>query len=125
MGNKMLRLCGALLGLASYPLNALADYQLNLQLPQTALGREIYDLHTIITLICVVIFIGVFGFMFYAVFKHRKSVGHKAAQFHENTAVEVAWTLIPCVILIVMAVPATNRLIEMHDTSQPDITIKA
>ena len=125
MGNKMLRLCGALLGLASYPLNALADYQLNLQLPQTALGREIYDLHTIITLICVVIFIGVFGFMFYAVFKHRKSVGHKAAQFHENTAVEVAWTLIPCVILIVMAVPATHRLIEMHDTSQPDLTIKA
>ena len=125
MGKKMLRLWGAWLSLAWFPVAALADYQLNLPLPETALGREIYDLHTIITLICVVIFVGVFGFMFYAVFKHRKSVGHKAAQFHENTAVEVAWTLIPCVILVVMAVPATNRLIEMHDTSQPDITIKA
>jgi len=125
MGKKMLRLWGAWLSLAWFPVTALADYQLNLPLPETALGREIYDLHTFITVICVVIFIGVFGFMFYAVFKHRKSVGHKAAQFHENTAVEVAWTLIPCVILVAMAVPATNRLIEMHDTSQPDITIKA
>ncbi|MCE2999985.1 MAG: cytochrome c oxidase subunit II [Betaproteobacteria bacterium] len=84
-----------------------------------------YDLHTIITVICFVIFVGVFAFMFYAVFKHRKSVGHKAAQFHENTAVEVAWTLIPFVILIAMAVPATGTLIAMRDTSEPDLTIKA
>jgi cytochrome c oxidase subunit 2 len=59
------------------------------------------------------------------VFKHRKSVGHKAAQFHENTAVEVAWTLIPFVILIAMAVPATGTLITMRDTSEADLTIKA
>jgi len=99
-------------------------YQLNLQTPQTLLGGKIYDLHTIITVICFVIFVGVFAFMFYAVFKHRKSVGHKAAQFHENTAVEVAWTLIPFVILIAMAVPATGTLIAMRDTSEPDLTIK-
>jgi cytochrome c oxidase subunit 2 len=104
---------------------AWADYKLNLQTPHTLLGEKIYDLHSIITAICFVIFIGVFGFMFYAVFKHRKSVGHKAAQFHENTAVEVAWTLIPFVILIAMAVPATGTLITMRDTSEADLTIKA
>ncbi len=104
---------------------AWAEYKLNLQTPHTLLGEKIYSLHTIITIICFVIFIGVFGFMFYSVFKHRKSVGHKAAQFHENTAVEVAWTLIPFVILIALAVPATGTLIAMRDTSEPDITIKA
>jgi len=104
---------------------ASAEYKLNLQTPQTLLGEKIYSLHTIVTIICFVIFIGVFGFMFYSVFKHRKSVGHKAAQFHENTAVEVAWTLIPFVILIALAVPATGTLIAMRDTSEPDITIKA
>jgi cytochrome c oxidase subunit 2 len=104
---------------------AWAEYKLNLQTPQTLLGEKIYNLHTIITIICFIIFVGVFGFMFYSVFKHRKSVGHKAAQFHENTAVEVAWTLIPFVILIALAVPATGTLIAMRDTSEPDITIKA
>jgi cytochrome c oxidase subunit 2 len=104
---------------------AWADYKLNLQTPHTLLGEKIYDLHTVITAICFVIFVGVFGFMFYSVFKHRKSVGHKAAQFHENTAVEVAWTLIPFVILIAMAVPATGTLITMRDTSEADLTIKA
>jgi cytochrome c oxidase subunit 2 len=104
---------------------AWAEYKLNLQIPQTLLGEKIYNLHTIITIICFIIFVGVFGFMFYSVFKHRKSVGHKAAQFHENTAVEVAWTLIPFVILIALAVPATGTLIAMRDTSEPDITIKA
>ena len=104
---------------------AWAEYKLNLQTPQTVLGEKIYDLHTIITIISFIIFVGVFGFMFYSVFKHRKSVGHKAAQFHENTAVEVAWTLIPFVILIALAVPATGTLISMRDTSEPDITIKA
>lgn len=110
---------------ATWANSQLNHYQLNLQTPHTLLGEKIYDLHTIITIICFVIFVGVFGFMFYAVFKHRKSVGHKAAQFHENTAVEVAWTLIPFLILIALAVPATGTLIAMRDTSEPDITIKA
>lgn len=104
---------------------AWAEYKLNLQTPHTLLGEKIYDLHTIVTIICVIIFVGVFGFMFYAVFHHRKSVGHKAAQFHENTAVEVAWTLIPFVILIALAIPATGTLITMRDTTEADITIKA
>ena len=125
MGNKGLKKWVAAVLLWFWTLAAWAEYKLNLQTPQTQLGKDIYDLHTIITVICFIIFIGVFGFMFYAVFKHRKSVGHKAAQFHENTAVEVAWTLIPAVILIAMAVPATSTLIAMRDTTEPDLTIKA
>ena len=123
MGDRMVKCLGALL-LAWYPGAALAEYKLNLQTPATALGDRIYDLHTIITVICVVIFIGVFGAMFYAVFKHRKSVGHQAAHFHENTVVEVLWTLVPCAILIAMAIPATTALVDMRDTSQPELTVK-
>jgi len=73
----------------------------------------------------VVIFVAVFGAMFYSIFKHRKSVGHKAAHFHENTTVEVIWTIIPFVILLGMAYPATKTIIDMKDTSNPDLTIKA
>ena len=107
------------------PAVAFAEYKLNLQTPNSVLGHTIYDLHTVITWVCVVIFIVVFGFMFYAVFAHRKSVGHKAAHFHEHFWVEVAWTIVPCIILLVMMVPATKALIQLRDTSEPDMTIKA
>ncbi len=107
------------------PATAFADYKLNLQTPNSALGHTIYDLHTIITWICVVIFVVVFGFMFYAIYAHRKSVGHKAANFHEHLGVEIAWTIVPGIILLVMMVPATRALIELRDTSEPDMTIKA
>ena len=66
-----------------------ADMRLNLQTPETVIARDIYELHTIILIICVVIFIGVFGTMFYSVWKHRKSVGHKAEHFHKNTTIEI------------------------------------
>lgn len=107
-----------------WAVSAQAEYKLNLQAPNTLLGHDIYNLHTIVTVICVVIFVAVFGVMFYSVFHHRKSTGHKAANFHENTAVEVAWTLIPFVILIALAVPATKTLVKMRDTTQPDMTVK-
>ncbi len=97
----------------------------NLQTPQTIIAHEIYDLHTLIFGICCVIFVVVFGAMFYAIFKHRKSVGHQAEQFHENTTVEIVWTIIPFFILIGMAIPATKTVIQMKDTSNPDLTIKA
>ena len=97
----------------------------NLQTPQTIIAHEIYDLHTLIFVICCVIFVVVFGAMFYAIFMHRKSVGHKAEQFHENTTVEIVWTIIPFLILIGMAYPATKTVIAMKDTSSPDMTIKA
>jgi cytochrome c oxidase subunit 2 len=72
----------------------------------------------------VAIFVGVFGVMFYSLFKHRKSVGHQAVQFHENTLVEIVWTVIPFLILLFMAYPATKTILAMHDTSAPDMTIK-
>jgi cytochrome c oxidase subunit II len=71
------------------------------------------------------IFVGVFSVMFYSIYAHRKSVGHKALQFHENTTVEIVWTIIPFFILIGMAWPATKTVLSMRDTSNPDLTIKA
>jgi len=103
---------------------ALAN-QYNLQPPQSIIARQIYDLHTLIMWIIVGIFIVVFGAMTWAILKHRKSVGHKAEQFHENTTIEIVWTVIPFLILIGMAYPATKTVIAMKDTSNPDITIKA
>src|SRR3990172_217173 len=99
--------------------------QYNLRPPQTIIAHEIYDLHTLIMWIIMGIFIVVFGAMTWAIVKHRKSVGHKAEQFHENTTVEIVWTIIPFFILIGMAYPATKTVIAMKDTSNPDITIKA
>ena len=97
----------------------------NLQDPNSALGQDIYDLHTLVLWICVVIFVGVFGAMFYSVIYHRKSVGRKAAHFHENTVVEVIWTIVPFFVLIAIAWPATKTLIAQKDTSGADLTIKA
>ena len=97
----------------------------NLQTPQTIIAHAIYDLHTLIFVICCVIFVVVFGAMFYAIIMHRKAAGHQAKQFHENATVEIAWTLVPFLILIGMAYPATTTVIAMKDTSNPDLTIKA
>ena len=97
----------------------------NLQEPQSTIAHQIYDLHTDIMWIIVGIFVVVFGAMTYSIIMHRKSVGHKAAQFHEHVGVEIAWTIIPFVILIFMAYPATKTIIAMKDTSSADITIKA
>jgi cytochrome c oxidase subunit 2 len=97
----------------------------NLQTPVTPVAREIYDLHLLMLWICAVIFVGVFSVMFYSIYAHRKSVGHKALQFHENTTVEIVWTIIPFFILVGMAWPATKVVLSMRDTSNPDLTIKA
>jgi cytochrome c oxidase, subunit II len=101
-----------------------ADYQLNLREPQSALARDVYDIHTMINLVCLGIFIVVFGAMFYSIWKHRKATGHQAEHFHENTTVEVIWTIIPFFILVGMAYPATKAVLAMKDTSNPDMTIK-
>ena len=114
-----------LFALVALPAIAANGSKYNLQPPASALAREIYDLHTIMMWICVVIFVAVFGVMFWSVFKHRKSVGHKAAQFHEHTGVEIAWTVVPLVILVAMAWPATTVLLAQKDGSGADITIKA
>lgn len=99
--------------------------QLNFQPPVTQIAEQIYSLHTLMLIICLVIFFAVFGVMFYSMLKHRKSLGHKSAKFHESTAVEIAWTVIPFLIVIGMALPATKTVVAMKDTSNADITIKA
>ena len=114
---------GALLAL--FPAIASAAYQMSLQPPVTRIAGEIYELHTLMMIIIVIVFLLVFSVMFYSIFKHRKSVGAKAAQFHESTTVEIIWTVIPFVILVGMAWPATKTVLSLKDTSNPDITIKA
>jgi cytochrome c oxidase subunit 2 len=98
--------------------------QYNLQTPVTPIAHQIYDLHTWILLVCLFIFVVVFGFMFYALFKHRKSVGHQAANFHHNTKIEVIWTLIPFLILIGIAYPTTQTVFAMRNMEEADINIK-
>jgi cytochrome c oxidase subunit 2 len=103
---------------------ASAAYQLNLTQGVTRNSISSYDLHNLMMWVILVIFVGVFGVMFYSVYAHRKSQGHKAATFHENTTVELIWTIIPLIILVFMAWPATKSLIQLRDTSNADMTIK-
>jgi len=114
----------AMLGSALMAGAARAAKEYNLQPPVTPIGEQIYDLHIYIMWICVVIFVLVFAVMFYSIFAHRKSRGHQAAQFHENTMVEVVWTIVPFFILLFMAFPATKTILAMKDTTVPDMTIK-
>ena len=88
------------------------------------LARDIDNLHQYVMWLIIVIFVGVFGFMFWACYAHRKSKGHAAEQFHENTTVELLWTIIPSIILVIIAWPVTKVVIAQKDTSAPDITIK-
>lgn len=104
---------------------AQAAYQLNFQEPATKLAREVYDLHMMMMYICGAIFVGVFGVMFYSVFAHRKAAGRSPATFHENTTIEILWTVIPTIILLLMVWPVTKALIAMRDSTNADITIKA
>lgn len=99
--------------------------QLNFQAPVTEIAHDIYWLHTVMMFVCLAIFVVVFGVMFYSMLRHRKSLGHKSASFHESTKVEIAWTIVPFLIVIIMALPATKTVVAMKDTSNADITIKA
>ena len=103
---------------------ASADYHVDILPPVTPVQHQIYNLHWGILWVCVVIFVIVFGAMFWSLFKHRKSVGAKAAQFHENTTIEVIWTIVPFVILIGMAYPATKTVLDMKDASGSEMSIK-
>jgi len=123
LGRVVVRLAGALAAVAA-PHAARADYALNFQQPVTEIAHEVYDLHMLIFWVCVVIFVAVFSVMFYSVFKHRKSKGHKASTFHESTAIEVVWTIVPFLILVGMAIPSTATLLKMEDTSNSDLTVK-
>jgi len=96
----------------------------NLQPPATKIAEEIHHLHEYVMALIVVIFFGVFGVMFYSIFAFRKSKGAKAANFHENTTIEIVWTVIPLLILIGIAWPVTKTVIEQKDTTNSDMTIK-
>jgi cytochrome c oxidase subunit II len=118
--------------LASHAAHAVGDLpggpavnQLDLHPAVTQIARDQQWLHYFMLVICSVIFIGVFGVMFYSIVKHRKSKGAKAANFHESTTVEIIWTIVPFIIVIGMALPATKVVVAMKDTSAADLTIKA
>ena len=98
--------------------------QLNLQAPVTRIAEDQAWLHWLMLIICTVIFVAVFSVMFYSIWKHRKSVGHKAANFHESVTVEIIWTAVPFIIVILMALPATKVVVAMKDTTNADLTIK-
>jgi len=114
----------ALLGLLLVPGIALADYKLNLEPGVTAIGSDIYDLHQLVMWICTVAGILVFSVMIYSLINHRKSKGAVAAQFHESATVEVIWTVLPLIVLVAIAVPATKTLLEIEDSTKSDVTIQ-
>jgi cytochrome c oxidase subunit 2 len=99
--------------------------QINLAPPVTRIATDIQWLHNIMLVVCLLIFVGVFGVMFYSILKHRKSLGHKSANFHESVTVEIAWTVVPLLIVIGMGAMATRTVVAMKDTSNADLTIKA
>ncbi|HEX5783329.1 MAG TPA: cytochrome c oxidase subunit II [Burkholderiaceae bacterium] len=98
--------------------------QLNFAPPATRIAEEQHWLHWFMLIICSVIFVAVFGVMFYSIIKHRKSVGHKAQELAEPIWVELGWTIVPLLIVIGMALPATKVLVAQKDTTNADITIK-
>ncbi len=101
-----------------------AAWEVNMTEGVTAVSRSIYGLHMTIFLICVVIGVLVFGVMFYSIYKHRKSKGAVPHQFHESWLVEILWTSVPFLILVLMAIPATKTLIDIYNTDEADVDIK-
>jgi cytochrome c oxidase subunit 2 len=98
---------------------------IDFQPPVTDIAVQEQQLHYGMLIVCTVIFVVVFGFMFYSIVKHRRSVGHQAANFHESVGVEIAWTVVPFIIVICMGAAATRTVVAMKDTTNPDLTIKA
>jgi cytochrome c oxidase subunit 2 len=119
---------GAWVATAAHAVNDLpggpAVNQLNLHPAVTKIAEEQQWLHWFMLILCTVIFIAVFAVMFYSIWKHRKSVGHKPATFTESITVEVVWTAVPFIIVILMALPATKVLVAQKDTTNADLTVK-
>ncbi len=125
---RCLMVCAAAMSGPVFAVNDLpggpAVRQLNFPTPVTPMATEIDQLHLWMIGICTVIFVAVFGVMLVAVLKHRQSAGHRPASFHESTTVEIVWTVVPLLIIVLMAYPATRTMVAMKDTSNADITIK-
>lgn len=127
MARNRLRGCGLWLtaaALLSAVSSVWAESSINMPVGVTEISREVYGLHMTILWICTAIGVLVFGAIIYSIIRFRKSAGAVPAQFHENTAVEIVWTIVPFIILIAMAIPAAGTLIKMEDTSNSDLTIK-
>src|SRR5687768_12462830 len=99
--------------------------QIDLHPPASRIAAEQQWLHNFMLVVCLLIFIAVFGVMFYSILRHRKSKGAKPANFHESVTVEIAWTIVPFLIVIFMALPATRVVVAMKDTTNADVTVKA
>lgn len=120
----MRRVQSTLFALLAASGSAFAEMNLNLTEGVSPISHDVYELHMLIFYICVAIGLVVFGVMFYSMVHHRKSKGAKPAEFHSHTALEIAWTIVPALILILMAVPATKVLLNMNNEEKEDITIK-
>nr|HMS81135.1 cytochrome c oxidase subunit II [Burkholderiaceae bacterium] len=116
--------CGAAWAVGDMP-GGPAVNQLNLGPGVTRIAADQWWMHNFLLIVSVVIFVAVFAVMFYSLWAHRKSRGAKPADFHESTAVEIAWTIVPFLIIVGLAIPATRMVVEQKDTSQADLTIKA
>jgi len=124
-GIKIKKLCSLIItALLLSPGITLADYKLNMTEGVTSISRDAHDLHMLVLWIVTIVGIAVFGVIIYSLINHRKSKGAVAAQFHESTTIEVIWTIIPLVVLVLIAIPATKTLLEIEDASNPDVTIK-
>lgn len=124
MRSSLILRAGTALLAAALASTAMATSQYDMTPGVTEISQKVFELHRFMLYICITIGVGVFGVMFYSIFAHRKSKGVKPADFHESTLVEVIWTVIPFIILIVMAVPATRVLIEMNDSGEADLTVR-
>ena len=116
--------CGMIPLLFFWSGSAWAEFGLNLTRGVTPTSQQVYDLHMLILWIVTIIGVLVFGVMFWSIFHHRKSKGAVAAQFHHSTKAEIIWTIIPILILVAMAVPATKTLIFMEQTGDAEMTVK-
>ena len=115
------KLVVGVLGLALCGLAMAAEW--NLQPAASKLAADIHWVHEAVMILVIVLFVGVFGFMFWSCYAHRKSVGRKAANFHQHLGVEIAWTAIPLIILVIIAWPVTKTVIAQQDTSNTDISV--
>lgn len=118
---RIAALAGLALGMST---PAHAEWALNMPQGVSPLSREVYSLHMLIFWICVLIGIVVFGAIVWSIIHHRKSRGAVASQFHESTTVELTWTILPFIILVVMAIPAAGVLVKMEDSSDAELTVK-
>ena len=125
MHRKHLRPIAALLATLPASFAALASYDVDILPPASPMAQEAYDLHWGIMYVCIAIFFIVFGAMFWSIIRHRKNAGAKAAQFHENTTIEIIWTIIPFIVLIGMVYPATKTMLAMKDPSGADMTVSS